>query len=421
MKNLYIFILGLFSITEISIAGFNAPAAIIFLIPIVPYFIRDKFKSIYYKKIKIFLFMLLIGYVLSDIYNSVEIESTIKTVLKAAVMFIYFPLAYWALKDNPNRILYYLIGYGISGILQFFIFPAADYEARVLSTDTTSAMEFSGAWFIRPIFIATASICYYYGKRKIAILIIEIFAVYAIFNNSRWPFASFTIIAMLLLYFGQINEENVEAIKTKFKSNIKKVLIVASVGFIISVNGYEYLAENNFLDERSTEKYYKAKEVKTFGLASGRVDFFGAAYAVLREPIWGYGTTPHNKNHVNQDFASLANYYPFKTFNYIPTHSHILGAWVTAGFLGIFFFMYLINIIVVYVKKCLLYNYKYLAFSLLFISEYLWDILFSPYSGARGYRLSFIFVFFILMIHKFDKRHQKSSELTTKNIEHETF
>ncbi len=402
MKDLYIFILGLFGVTEMVVAGFRMPVAVLFLIPMLFKAFSSFQYNQYTRKFILYICLWILGMFISYIYNDGNFQEFMKQAGKTACLFLYLPVAMWTLKDKPHRILYFMIGLGISGILQFFIFPVADFQVEVEESGYEHALEIVAAWFINPIIIALCSILYYKGFRYTTILIAIVYGFWAILNNSRSSLLIFLTFSLLMLWLGKPNENKIDFIKAKIKKQYKKILLVLLLGLVASTYAYQYMAENNILDERSTQKYYAQKYGNDLGLATGRVDFFTAAYAIMHKPIIGYGTPPKDKEHLTREFGRLIHSTDVD-WPLIPTHSHILGSWVKAGIFGIFFWVFLLKIMYIYTKDIFLSNYKMWAFSILNLFSYGWTIFFSPYAGARGYKIAFIFSYFIIMITQKDK------------------
>lgn len=398
MKDFYVFLLGLFGITEMVVGGFRMPVAVTLLLPVLFKAYASFPHNKYTNRVIGYIGLWVLGLVVSGMYNNSPAEYLIKQVGKTACLFLYFPVAIWALKEKPLRILYFTVGLGLSGILQFFIFPVADFQAEVEeAVNVDDALEIMAAWFISPLIAALCSLLYYKGYRILTILLAVVYGFWAVFNNSRISLVIYLTFALLLILLGKPKIENVLLMKDRIKKKYKRVLLLLIVGLIGTTNIYEYLAENDFLDERSTAKYYDQKSLNDLGLATGRVDFFVSAYAVIHHPLLGYGTPAKDKEHLCARFGRIIHYYGLN-WSLIPTHSHILGAWVQAGLLGVFFWMWIIKIMYVYMKEVFLYNYRMWAFSIIYLFLYSWDLFFSPYVGARGYRLAFIFSYFIILI-----------------------
>ena len=391
-KDIYIFLLGVFGITEISVTSFRMPVAVILMLPFAVTAISHYPHYKISKKLLVYLSLWIIGLVLSSLYNNTPTDQLIKQIGKIASLFLYFPIAMWCLIGKPSRILLFVTGLGISGILQFFIFPVADFETEVKTSGYANAVETVAAWFISPIIAATCSVLFYKGYRYLTIILACLYGIWAIFNNSRYSLIAYLSLALILFYLGDPLQQMTQKAINRYKRKGMNILLIAIAGVYFASSVYSYMAENNILNERSTQKYYQQKNENALGLATGRADFFLAAYGITKNPIIGYGATPKDKNGINRDFFKLIH------AKNLPTHSHILGAWVTAGILGMLFWIYILKIIIMYLKKVYFYNTRMWCFSTIYILLFSWDIFFSPYVGSRGYRLAFIFSYFIISL-----------------------
>jgi hypothetical protein len=87
----------------------------------------------------------------------------------------------------------------------------------------------------------------------------------------------------------------------------------------------------------------------------------------------------------------------------IPTHSHLLGAWVEAGILGAVFWMW----VFVLALRSLAVSFRYsdrLIPLIVFIAFFLiWDVFFSPYGAERRFVTTY-YVVVLISVHTLVKR-----------------
>jgi hypothetical protein len=110
---------------------------------------------------------------------------------------------------------------------------------------------------------------------------------------------------------------------------------------------YEYAAANDWLGETAREKYLHQSSGNLGLLQAGRVESLASIEAIKDSPIIGHGSWAKDEKYLRILYGSLAeegyaNYeeiYNLEDFT-IPTHSHILGAWVEAGVIGAIFWVF---------------------------------------------------------------------------------
>jgi hypothetical protein len=153
---------------------------------------------------------------------------------------------------------------------------------------------------------------------------------------------------------------------------------------------YRYAAANGILGEDARDKFERQSSGKYGLLLGGRMDAVGAFFAIYDSPILGHGSWAKDPTYlIAQERAlSLMDYTVEGDVSpdeleegLIPSHSHILGAWVDAGILGALFW---VSVLIVTVRRLarvqspsapLLPLASFAAFTLL------WDVLFSGYGA----------------------------------------
>lgn len=158
---------------------------------------------------------------------------------------------------------------------------------------------------------------------------------------------------------------------------------------------YATMAAHGYLTERARQ-VYELQGRGAFGvLLGGRSEIVASGHAVLDSPIIGHGSWARNSGYVERLLE-------LRRFGYtvhlptdrelIPTHSHLMGAWVEAGIMGAVFWLW----VLVLVLKVLANQYRtweplgpLIALVGIWMS---WDILFSPFGAERRYLTPFMIV-----------------------------
>ena len=90
MKDTYVFLLGLFGITEMSIGSIRFPVALILIIPLFFKAITSLKNNIYTKRIWLYILFWIIGLFISGIYNNSPYTDVAKQIGRVVCLYIYF-------------------------------------------------------------------------------------------------------------------------------------------------------------------------------------------------------------------------------------------------------------------------------------------------------------------------------------------
>jgi hypothetical protein len=146
---------------------------------------------------------------------------------------------------------------------------------------------------------------------------------------------------------------------------------------------YDFSARNGLLDESELYKYEKQGQSK-IGILSGRGDFIIGILAATDAPLLGHGSYAEDKSNyklLNQLLLDVDESPSIiKGRELIPSHSHLIGAWVFSGFLGLVFWLYIIWIHLRYINRFSFYMNRFWIPFLYLVMLCLWNILFSPFS-----------------------------------------
>lgn len=381
-KNRIVFVIGLLSCIQVRVVGTFSIAEVVALLAM-PFVGLSCLRN---KQIATFMAMLgvwLLGVVISDILNETPQVDAIKGAFNVILFIAIIPFIYWSLKDNIYRILYYAAGYGISGVLQWRFFISTgdnEYYAQV--------------WLS---YCLIGLICYigYYlyskGHKIAAYIVMEGFAFWTLFNESRHLFLMISLGIVILLIIGNVKENNWQIKQQKFLRNIIPLSIVLGIAFLGVTKTYSHLASEGYLGERAQHKY-EVQHSTRMGLASGRQDFILAIHTIAANPIWGYGSYAKDKTGLNYQLLRQLESKQTAQILYSSTyqemlhgHSYILGAWVYSGILGAIFWIYVLGIILKFARKYLLSYPTLTCYFVISISLMMWDILFSPFANRLNF------------------------------------
>ncbi|MFZ0395266.1 MAG: hypothetical protein WCF17_10825 [Terracidiphilus sp.] len=184
---------------------------------------------------------------------------------------------------------------------------------------------------------------------------------------------------------------------------IAAVAATLAIGAIGIVWAYSYAAKAGMLGEQARNKYKLESGGKYGLLLGGRVEVLASIPAIYASPILGHGSWARDPLYVYMEKRALAllgydvreemDLEAFKE-GYIPEHSYILGAWVSAGILGAVFWFWVFILVVRALSRVYPASVPLLPFAAFAGFETLWDLLFSPY----GSEMRIITPFYVVLL-----------------------
>lgn len=214
---------------------------------------------------------------------------------------------------------------------------------------------------------------------------------------------------MLVFHHKSVQHSDV----TLARAGVMLVSIVAA-GFLL-LHTYSFAASEGWLGENAATKY-RGQAGALGPLLGGRNEVVFSAIAIRQAPLIGHGSWAQRSYNIDSPAISFLrrsgySYYPRVAFgadaNVIPTHSHLFGAWVTAGLLGLPFWLWALILALRGVMSR--FSSPAAAALAMFIGcNLLWDILFSPFGASR--RIIFPLLLISLMVLK-----RESTSLTVNH------
>jgi hypothetical protein len=166
---------------------------------------------------------------------------------------------------------------------------------------------------------------------------------------------------------------------------------------------YHYAVTTGLMGPEAKEKYEEQSSGKYGTLLGGRSELLSSIPAIIDSPILGHGSWAKDPKYIIIEQQALAalGYKDAGDISpeelqegLIPSHSHVLGAWVDAGVLGAIFWAW----VWLLTCKALLRTYpqgmKLLPLAAYAAFQLLWDIPFSPY----GAQMRIISPFYVVIV-----------------------
>jgi hypothetical protein len=176
-------------------------------------------------------------------------------------------------------------------------------------------------------------------------------------------------------------------------------LLFMSTAIVCIYLGYTVAATSGWLGRGAADKASQQTS-GTFGvLIGGRPEILISAYAIGQKPNLGFGSWPQNCTFLAL-YEQLKVKYGVTSKQQeheclIPTHSHLFGAWVSAGILAVPVWIYTLWIVGGWCLRAIRDRSYFEAAPLLMGGIVVWNVLFSPFSGSE--RISDAFYIAVIM------------------------
>ena len=338
----------------------------------------------------IFSFLYLIAQIISDFYMNTPPQDYLRGWSNIIFFIINVTTLLILIKNKIENI--YIFSYGLLfGIfLTFFLNPnvyaqggqywkfGVGYASTFLIALTTTKISFQKISLKIFIFLFLSALNFYMGFRSLAGV-------------------CFLVVVLLILTRFSIIKSFYKSDKSDaYKIFFISIVIITSVYVLNFI--YSFLASNNYLGEMEALRF--RSQSGFFGvLVGGRQELLTYFYAISESPFIGYGSWPDNPFY-DEFLSDLLIKYGYlnaivQTYSgeKLPIHSHIFGAWVTAGIFGTFIWVWLL----IKILKALIIIFKndnnWLAYFTLICISFSWDIFFSTFKGdGRFYGAYFVYL-----------------------------
>ena len=332
------------------------------------------------------------GCLLSSVYNHTDFSRWARGLATPLVFFAVFVTIYHFLKNDPNGIVLLIMGWSLSGLIVFFIRGG---NLSSLADDGGNVGSVSAAvmrmYLFSPVILIPVRCFYSKIPSAISFLVMLCWGGYVIFASASGRSTSLAILAgALLVLVGRKSVQKMAMIRKHFIL----AMCLGLVGIFVAKGLYGYAASSGILGGESRKKY----ELQTRSgsgilqlLMGGRVECFAGAYAVLEQPIMGYG--PWALDYTDTYGRFLSKYGDYDDackyaeslarsggLNYIPAHSHIVGFWLWYGIAGLILWLYVLYLIAQFFMKYVDAVPQWYGIFATMIPPLMWDIFFSPLS-----------------------------------------
>jgi hypothetical protein len=412
-----LFLLGLGNATKVYFLGVISfsELAIFFLAPFLLLKNWNRMKREGFLTFIYMLFFLMLGLFVSSCWNHSPWPFVVKLFAVFYGMLAFYVVFYILLHDNFKGIGWFFLGSFISGIITIWAFnPTADVSSTgfvyIGNAEAEEVIRGPLFWIGKVRGLGQLPIVAAYLKTPIVYSIISpiLFVAFAMFNTITGRAQSICVLASsVMMFIGRKSRRSMQNIGKHFG-----IAILMGIVIILAYKTvYSYAAGNGHLGEDARNKYEsqteRGKGVFSM-LVSGRTEFFIALSAIVDRPIFGFGPRAVDTNRYMERFLlkygtaqDIQGYFiaiqrlnAFGLDRTIPTHSHIMAAWLWCGLPGLIFFLWVLYVIFRHVRHYASVVPQWYGYFAIAIPSVVWSIFFNPFGARSTLPLLMVLMFF---------------------------
>jgi hypothetical protein len=389
-------ILGLAICASVKLVG-TIPGTEVVLIPLVPFLLIVRFKKVTQGKFK-YLFLLLglwlLGQIATDVYRGTGFVDWAKG--DSAIIFMAMDLAGLAalVSGSERRKGLFIFSFSAGSLLATRVSPNYFFEGAPWKFGYGSGIT---------ALVVFAS-CFFFAQRKYAATGMLLLGIAGL--NLLLDFRSPVLI--LLVTIGlvipvipeRIGRMRILPAPGTGLRLVALSMILLATGMIAKIVITE-LAAAGALGEDAREKNELQQNSALGLLLGGRPEILVSSRAVIDSPILGHGSFGKDVKYTEmyRDLLVESGMHEDEfdeenenAFGRIPTHSHLMGAWVFAGVFGGLFWGYVLVLVVRGVIRATIVQPTLLPSYCYFCVSFIWDILFSPFGYSERVAEAFLLV-----------------------------
>ncbi len=345
----------------------------------------------------------LVNQVVADLYRKTAFVDWTRG--QATIIFFAIDLAFMAilLGRNQRRKLGFVVGFAVGSLL------AARYAPTDHALD--DPWKFGYATGVNLLAVLVAS--WLAGLRRYlpcALVLIGIIGI-NIAQNFRSPVLLLLIAAALTLPFIPERIGRLRLLpRTGTVSRVAVLALLAVAGAGSAIVLVRFATASGIVGEDAQAK--NNLQLQGGFLFAGRPEIIVSSRAMLEHPIIGWGSWAKDFKYVEM-LSDFETQYDLQTDltdieedldGLIPSHSHLMGAWVWAGAFGALFWFYILLLAVRALLKVSVLKPPLALFYAYLLITFLWDIFFSPFQAFRRTTEAFLLVVIIDTLNRQDFR-----------------
>ena len=400
-KSWLLFLIGLFSLTQISFIGYIGIAEIACYV-IAPFVLWRQFSLFQYLKLLPYLGLLTIWGVCALMVDALVYYKAMEDVLKGvAPVYSVFSVSICVivlLHDHLRRLNWIIVGMALSYVLSTIIFQRGAFvgaeslmeQAQGSAMEATMSYKLYWLLLIATFAVLPAQIRFRTIPLAVSIGLVLAAAFFSLFGGGRSTFLVLLVSCGLLMVGAGVRSR---AYRPRPRSLVVLAILMVLMG-LGARSAYTYTVKAGWLGWEEQEKYASQTKIGTSPLAflmSGRSETFITLLAIRDKPFLGHGSKALDlKGYCDEWVDKYGSEWDLLIAKgrrkagilAIPVHSHILAAWLWHGLGGLLFWGYALYLIYKTLTVWMWYVPDWFGWFATVIPTWLWAIAFSPF-GER--------------------------------------
>lgn len=435
-----LFLLGVFAETKVYFYGCIALSELV-VFALAPLFLLSHYSRMRREGFLPFVLMmggLMVNMLISSAWNHTPFTYVVKLFAVFYGILAYYICFYELLRRNLKGLGWFFLGAAISSVITIYAFnPQAVVSESgfgyIGEADTYDVVHGPLFWISRLNSFGQIPIMGAYLQTPLSYSILAPFAFVSfslISTVSGRSAALATLLGAVIILVGRKRRQTMRKISRHFLSFI----FIGLIGLVIFKALYSYTASTGMLGEEARSKYEKQTS-RGSGmlklLMSGRKEFFMAIPAALHRPIMGYGPRAEDTGgYAEQFLLKYGDETDIRMYNaarlqalrtgwkmQIPTHSHIMAAWVWCGLFGLIFFLWWLYLIYQHMRYYIAAIPQWYGYFALTIPSLLWHFFFSPFGSRWSLGLLAACLFFARAVGRGNMRLPPDMELEAERYD----
>lgn len=389
MKKLHIsfveialFLLPASQMYEANVVGrlFGIDIAVLILLPFILATDRKIWGDRYLISFIFFVTLWFLSAVSTDIYRGIPFEDFARGWSKILIFTASFVVVYSITKEKLRRLIALYAGAAFFSIVSASLFPS---DATV-----ADPWKFGYGWGVTALGLLICATPWMQNVigRIGALCAAFGLALLSLFFDFRIMFAITAFAVATAGVLGQQRLISMRPSRRAVRTALYGMIAAASVFGITQI--YSMSASAGLLGRVAEEKYFQQKDNDIGLLFSSRTEALASTKAIADSPIIGHGSWAKDADYV-MALADLlqSKGVPFylSDSDLIPTHSHILGAWVEAGIAGALFWTFILILVGRAIWAMANLPNRATVFFAFSLFLFCWDLFFSPFGAERRF------------------------------------
>lgn len=345
--------------------------------------------------------LVIVGCIIASVANHTPWEFVLRGLAVTCIVACSIVFSYWILQRDPDGFKWYILALPISAIISTFYFKSA-VEVTMLGEASEDIISGPIFWITRlnPLVMAPSKGWYLQTPLLVSICAPLFMAGFSVLTSVSGRSSALAAVAFaLMVLIGGRTHRSMQRVSKHFG-----LICVLGILFAGAMYGaYKVSASQGWLGEEAQRKYESQTSGGQGGLGrlilSGRGESFIGLLACRDKPIIGWGPWAKDENGYGEEFImkygtmeDVQKYLDFQAFmskyggvhRMLPCHAWITEFWAWYGIFGLLFIIYIIFVLVRYLKQDVAAVPQWYAWLACSIPGMFWSIFFSPFADRFG-------------------------------------